>query len=87
MRLPGFGAPSSLYKTNGYYQMAGGFEHVDGITPQAITCGECYLSNGTCVRDCTICIWHRCPPGRADGSCDPGGCTTTTLSCPASECG
>ena len=81
MRLPGFGAQSSLYKTSGYYQMAGGFEHVDGITSQLIECGPCFWSDGKCVRNCTFC--SRCPPGVKPNGC--GGCTTTTEGCPTNE--
>jgi hypothetical protein len=83
MRLPGFGAQSSLYKTSGYYQMAGSFDHVDGITPQAITCNtSCALVNGQCKRRCTLFI--PCPPGHL-----PNGCPTESIfyeACPATDC-
>jgi hypothetical protein len=84
MSLPGFGAQSSLYKTIGNYWMAGSFDHAQGIIPQSITCGACFWQNNACVRECTVCIFHKCPPGTIN-SCDPGGCTTTTQACPSTE--
>jgi hypothetical protein len=85
MSLPGFGAQGSLYKTTGSYWMAGGFDHAQGIIPQTVSCGPCFWQNNACVRECQVCIVHKCPPGTIN-SCDPGGCTTTIQTCASTQC-
>ena len=83
MRLPGFGAESSLYKVGVHYQIAEGSDHPYGVTPQ-IACGECYWDKtGTCVMDCKY-PWEtdtvpcrsprHCPP---KPPCCPPGCLGT----------
>jgi hypothetical protein len=67
MRLPGFNAESSVYKTTSQYQMAVGVFDSGQIIPQ-LTCSKCYCDDsGACVQDCVI----PCPPG-----VKPNGCPT-----------
>lgn len=80
MSLPGFGAESTLYNASRHYQRAARIYYSGEITPQQFLpapCGSCYLSNGECVQDCTIC--RPCPPGVKPNGC--GGCDTVTKAC------
>ena len=84
MRLPGFAAESSVYRTSGHYQISSASEQAGGVILQELSfspvlrhCGTCYLDPMLgCVRDC-----YACPPGRP-----PDGCSDWTERCDPSQC-
>jgi hypothetical protein len=67
MRLPGFNADASGYKTGVHYRLMGALVQSDSVVPQQFPCGPCYSDNsGACVQDC----WHVvCVPPWPLGDC------------------
>jgi len=78
MRMPGFNAEISLYKTGGHYPLAGGLKRADGVIPQLFFspgCGPCHCDQfANCVQNCFYCVFGR-------------GCYRFNLFCDRSACG
>jgi hypothetical protein len=72
MRLPGFNAETSLYKTSVHYRLMGALVHGDGVMlqqlrlpgqPLTVSCGPCSPDNtGACTQSCTFCVGNSCVP-------------------------
>jgi hypothetical protein len=65
MKIPGFTAEASLYKTGGCYHMTGDFAQVDVAIRPSIHCDPSCLDN--CENSCPE--PYECPPGMSHGAC------------------
>jgi hypothetical protein len=89
MTLPGFNAEASAYKTNVHYRSMGATVQADGVVPQQLSCGPCFLDNtGACVQDCTFtsCVplgrfGRRCFTYTLTEPCSPSACQTSPPNC------
>jgi len=88
MRLPGFGAESTFYKTSSGYQTGRRPEIAGGLVPSQVrplcgpfVCGPCSNASGTCQKECSA----ECADGRIITEFEPcpaGSCVTTPTCCP-----